>query len=558
MSIPDLDKNIGRLLERSAEKYGDKKILHFHDANVSLTYRQMNHAVNQYAHVLQNAGISKGDHLAVMLPNCPEFFLVWFALAKIGAVIVPLNIRYRAEEMVYVLNDSDAIGLVIESEYAPIYREAKPEADNIEILFTIGSGAEDIGPGLPELAKTAPADLVRSEVSNENMMSIQYTSGTTGFPKGCLLTHEYWLTLGLVAGANMLEDDVFLCVEPFYYMDPPWELIACIMKGMTMVAAKSYSPSRYMQLVREYGITVSWVLLPGWIYKQPNSPLDKDHTLRFLLSGAIPKDIHKPFEERFSVPLREGYGMTEIGPGIMMPIEDAHMSGSGSVGVPTDYRTVKIVDEDGLEVSQGEVGELWITGPGIFKGYYNKAEATAEVFEGQCFKTGDLFRQDDKGYYYIVGRKKDMITKALPDDLIFPTDAQKFEKILINLLGNAVEFNHTGGTINITIEENKSGLSVTVEDNGPGIAAGDQEVIFDRFKQLEAGTTKGHRGHGLGLSICWSLTELLNGTLDLDSQPGAGTRFVLLLPRPEVDVVVHAKDSNFFLFDETDDEVETF
>ena len=150
------------------------------------------------------------------------------------------------------------------------------------------------------------------------------------------------------------------------------------------------------------------------------------------------------------------------------------------------------------------------------------------------------------------------IAKMIPDDLIFPTDAQKFETILINLLGNAVEFNHNGGTINVDIEEGKSGLTVTVRDNGPGIDVVDQEIIFDRFKQLDAGTTKGHRGHGLGLSICWSLAELLNGTLGLDSQMETGSRFVLTLPRPDVDVVVYASDSNFFLFDEDDDEFETF
>lgn len=184
------------------------------------------------------------------------------------------------------------------------------------------------------------------------------------------------------------------------------------MKGMAMVIARSYSPSRYMQMVRDHGITVSWALLPAWIYKQPESALDSDHNLRLLLAGAIPKDIHKPFEKRFNVPLREGYGMTEIGPGIMMPLEDAHMSGSGSVGLPTEFRTVKIVDEDGQEVDRGETGELWVTGPGMFNAYYNKPEATTEVFEGKWFKTGDLFRQDEKGYYYIVGRIKDMIKRS--------------------------------------------------------------------------------------------------------------------------------------------------
>ncbi len=159
---------------------------------------------------------------------------------------------------------------------------------------------------------------------------------------------------------------------------------------------------------------------------------------------------------------------------------------------------------------------------------------------------------------YRIAEKEIEIVVTIPDDLIFPSDAQKFEIILINLLGNAVEFNNNGGTINIEIAENKSGLTTTIRDNGPGINAVDQEVIFDRFKQLEEGTTKGHRGHGLGLSICWSLAELLDGTLDLDSQPDKGSRFVLILPRPDVDVVVYAADGNFFLFDDTDGELESF
>jgi signal transduction histidine kinase len=159
---------------------------------------------------------------------------------------------------------------------------------------------------------------------------------------------------------------------------------------------------------------------------------------------------------------------------------------------------------------------------------------------------------------YRIADKKIVINRRIPEDLIFPTDAQKFEIILINLLGNAVEFNHNGGLINIDIEENKAGLMVTVRDNGPGIAVPDQEVIFDRFKQLEAGTTKGHRGHGLGLSICWSLAELLSGALDLDSQSNNGSCFILTLSRPDVDVVVHAKEGNFFLFDDIDDKEESF
>lgn len=150
------------------------------------------------------------------------------------------------------------------------------------------------------------------------------------------------------------------------------------------------------------------------------------------------------------------------------------------------------------------------------------------------------------------------IVKNATTDLLFPTDAQKFSIILINLLGNAVEFSQPGGRVQISFEETAAGLTVAVEDNGPGIEVEDQGTIFDRFKQLEEGSTKGHRGHGLGLSICGSLAELLDGFLDLDSQPGRGSRFVLTLPRPEGAIVVHAKDGNLFLFSDADDEMESF
>ena len=159
---------------------------------------------------------------------------------------------------------------------------------------------------------------------------------------------------------------------------------------------------------------------------------------------------------------------------------------------------------------------------------------------------------------YRIADKDLSVSRQVPETLVFPTDAQKIEIILLNLLGNAAEFTDRGGLITLEVEENRQGLVVSVSDNGPGISAADQEVIFDRFRQLEAGATKGHRGHGLGLSICWALAELLGGVLDLDSQPGHGSRFVLSLPRPDVETVVHASEGNFFIFDDTEGEVKTF
>jgi len=156
-----------------------------------------------------------------------------------------------------------------------------------------------------------------------------------------------------------------------------------------------------------------------------------------------------------------------------------------------------------------------------------------------------------------ITEKQLIVACDLTEGLLFPTDAQKFETIVMNLLANAVEFNPPGGRIEVRSALQGDALTVSVADTGPGIAAVDRESIFDRFKQLDTGTTKSHRGHGLGLSLCWSLVELLGGTIDVDSRLEAGSRFVVILPRPAVDVQVQACDANLFLFNQGD-ELERF
>lgn len=153
-----------------------------------------------------------------------------------------------------------------------------------------------------------------------------------------------------------------------------------------------------------------------------------------------------------------------------------------------------------------------------------------------------------------IAEKRLAIDASLPVALVFPTDAQKLEIMVSNLLANAVEFNPVAGLIKVVVAVESGGaLTIGVTDTGPGIAAADREAIFDRFRQLDVGTTKSHRGHGLGLSICWALAELLGGTLDVDSRPEEGSRFVLTLPRPAMDVSVQARDGNLFLFSPGDD-----
>jgi crotonobetaine/carnitine-CoA ligase len=305
--------------------------------------------------------------------------------------------------------------LVIHTEFVQTFLEVWPRTPKIKKIFISGENKDDVGKSLSGITEKAPKKFTSIDHNLNDLLNIQYTSGTTGFPKGCILTHEYWLTIGMNASlrSNITEGDVFLSVAPFYYMDPQWELIMCLITGCSMVLARKYSASSYMKLVHKYNVTVSWATMPIWIFKQPESPYDKDHKMwRVIVGSGFPPHIHKKFEERFNVIARQAYGMTEIGSALFVRLEDDHMTGSGTVGKPSNFREVRIVDNNGNDVLQGKFGELVVKGPGMFKGYYKKPKETAEAFDGEWFRTGDLFRQDENGYYYIVGRKKDMIRRS--------------------------------------------------------------------------------------------------------------------------------------------------
>ena len=407
-----LEKNIGTLIEKAARRYNEKIAIHFDYEDISFSFRQLNERVNQFANVFSANGIKCGDHVAVMLPNCPEFPLSWLALAKIGAVMVPINNRYKAVDLEYVLNDSDSCALVINSDFAPTYREIRYQTPQIKKTFIVGEEKADSGLLLQHLADTASTDFSPFDSATEDLVNIQYTSGTTGFPKGCMLGHDYWLTLARTASRSMDSDDVLLSAGAFYYMDPQWQLIMCLTKGNTMVLCRKYVASDFMRLVHKYRATVAQITVAALLLKQPESHYDKDHSLKYAFFGLLSPHLHRALEERFNLRACPAYGMTEIGAGMIVPIEDDHMTGSGTVGKPMEDREFRIVDEKENDVRQGDIGELLVKGPGMFKGYYKKEKETAELFSNGWFRTGDLFREDENGFFYIVGRKKEMIRRS--------------------------------------------------------------------------------------------------------------------------------------------------
>jgi crotonobetaine/carnitine-CoA ligase len=410
-----LPANIGALLDEAAAEAGAHMAWNFFEIGETVSYAGLRRRVNGLARALLAKGVRKGTHVAVMLPNIPALPLTWLALARLGAVMVPVNPSYSPREVAFVVNDSD-------SEYLIAHRDAMPVVEATlgdgsiklaaERIFIAGGKGREAFSSWESLATDELEEFTPPEpVGHDDLMNIQYTSGTTGFPKGCMLTQRYWLTSGKVnAFRDARRYERILASTPFFYMDPQWLLLMTFYQRATLFVAARQSGSRFLEWARTHRI--NFCLFPLILYKNPESPLDKENELVRVNVYGIPRDIHAKLEERFDLVAREAYGMTEVGSAFFMPIEAEDMVGSGSCGQPSPFRECRVADTQGSSLPVGEVGELLIRGPGIMLGYYKNPEATAKAFHGDWFRTGDLFRQDEAGYFYIQGRIKDMIRRA--------------------------------------------------------------------------------------------------------------------------------------------------
>ncbi len=401
-----------------------------------ITWSVFDEKANRVANMLLSRGIRKGQKVAILLMNCLEWLPIYFGILKTGAIAVPLNFRYTADEIDYCLKLADADVLFFGPEFTSRMEPIVPKITRQMLLFFVGehcpSFAEDYLRATANCSSRAPKVLV----DDEDEAAIYYSSGTTGFPKAILLKHT-----ALMQSARMeaihhetTHEDVFLCIPPLYHTGAKMHWFGSLFTGSKAVLLKGSSPSAVFQAASQERCTIVWLLVP-WA-QDILAALDRgelkvdDFQLsqwRLMHIGAqpVPPSLIKHWLSYFPHHKYDtNYGLSEsTGPGCVHLGVD-HVHKVGAIGVPGYGWKVKIVDEQNTPVKQGDVGELCVKGPGVMVCYYHNPEATAEVLENGWLHTGDMARQDEDGFIFLVDRKKDVIISG--GENLYPVQIEDF------------------------------------------------------------------------------------------------------------------------------------
>jgi crotonobetaine/carnitine-CoA ligase len=404
-----LAPHLGALLDDAVARHGEAPLWVSVADGERLTYRQFGSAVARCVAALHGIGVRRGTHVGVMLPSIPALAITWMALAKLGAVMVPINTRYTARELDHVLAEGDVALLVIHAAHLPLLHGDTPLP--MDRIVTLGGTAPGTAGEWQALCDDAGSPPALPAVDPDQLMTLQFTSGSTGAPKGCMLTQRYWVTIGL---ARVQQGPALQCIlidMPFHYMGGQWRFLMALYMGATAYVAPAPSLTHMMDRLLAHDIEFCSVT-PA-MAKQPLD--DRRGRLRLAWAGtmAMPAELQAPLEERLNgAPVREMYGTTETGAALAMPVAVDWMRGSGAAGLPVPFRRVRIVDADGSEVAQGGTGELLISGPAMMLGYYRREALNAEIFLDGWFRTGDLFRREADGFFTMLGRIKDVIRRS--------------------------------------------------------------------------------------------------------------------------------------------------
>lgn len=413
--------NLSSRLQEVAAQLPDKEAYVYEGER--RTYGELNAAISKFASGLRSIGIQKGDHIALLLGNSPYFVIGLYGALRAGATVIPINPIYTPDEIGYILNNGDVKAVIGLDLLVPLFVKMEVLLPNVEhvIVCETPQGKEQ-GISLTEKMKSFTEVLLSGdpsyegpELADDDTAVILYTSGTTGKPKGAMLTHKN-LYSNAQDTANYLkicEDDRVIATLPmFHVFCLTVALNAPLMNGGTVLIVPKFSPAKIFQLTREEKATIfaGVPTMYNFLYQHEEGKAEDLQTLRLCISGgaSMPVALLKNFEQKFKVIVSEGYGLSEASPVTCFnPLDRPRKP--GSIGTSIMNVENKVVNEFGEEVPVGEVGELIVRGPNVMKGYYKMPEETAHTIRDGWLYTGDLAKMDEEGYFYIVDRKKDMI-----------------------------------------------------------------------------------------------------------------------------------------------------
>ena len=491
---------ITEILEKNAKEYGkdvclveinpdlqEKKRVTWRDYELiesnpmcqyrrEITWHVFNEKANRFANLLISRGIKKGDKVAILLMNCLEWLPIYFGILKAGALAVPLNFRYAADEIKYCVELAEVDVLVFGPEFTGRVEEIVDEIDEKRILFYVGGDCPTFAEDYDKLAANCPSYSPDIKLTDDDYAAIYFSSGTTGFPKAILHKHRSLMHAAKVEQKHhgQTKDDVFLCIPPLYHTGAKMHWLGSFLVGGKAVLLKGVTPKTILETVSNEQCTIVWLLVP-WAQDillaiEKGDVKLEDYKLdqwRLMHIGAqpVPQSLIKKWKTIFPHHQYDtNYGLSEsIGPGaVHLGVEN--IDHVGAIGVPGYGWEVKIVDENGVEVKQGDVGELILKGPGVMECYYNDPKATAETLKDGWLYTGDMAEQDSEGFIYLVDRKEDVIISG--GENIYPVQIENFlskhpdikDVAVIGIADTRL------GEISAAIIELKPGVATTEED----------------------------------------------------------------------------------------------
>ena len=423
--------NLGLLLTKRAFLSPRREAYIDSHSDLKLTFAELNERSNRIANAFREAGVGKEERVALLLMNSAEFMEAYFGLAKIGAVVVPLNWRLVADELEFILKDSGAVRLIFGEEFIDTVAELHGRGDRTDIRQWLQvEGGTDIAwfaEGYRQFRDAAPAMEPEIGGADDDMLYIMYTSGTTGLPKGVVHTHNtsIWAILTIAANCNYREGERFLGALPMFHVGALTPCALNVYQGATTVVMRSFEPLLAWQLLEREKITIA-LMVPAMLNFMLQVPgVERfDHSrLRWIMTGAAPVPV--ALTQRYvelGIGIRQVYGLTEsCGPACLMDGEDA-LRKPDSTGKSFFFTDVRVVNEAGEDCAPGEPGEVLVAGAHVMREYWNRPEASAETLVDGWLHTGDVATMDEEGFVCIQDRIKDMIISG--GENVYPAEIE--------------------------------------------------------------------------------------------------------------------------------------